>query len=323
MKPVLPALLGFATLAVSPVLSAQGNDYPNKPVQVIITFPPGGSIDVTSRIVFNKMVEQMGQEFVLDNRGGASGSIGAAVVARSNPDGYTLMAHSATHIANAFVYDKLPYDTLGDFAGITALAKQVLMLVVHPSMPVKNVSDFIRLAKKRPRDINFGTGGKGSSTRLAMALLLNAASIKLVEVPYRGGGPANLALISGETQAMTSTIGSVATFLKNKQVRGLGVTSAKRVKPYPDIPAIGESVPGYEFSAWVGAFAPAGTPQPIIDKLNREMKKALSDPGVSAKLNALTLEPMHMAPAEFDRRLKEDYAKYDKLMKLATQASKR
>jgi tripartite-type tricarboxylate transporter receptor subunit TctC len=199
----------------------------------------------------------------------------------------------------------------------------VLMLVVHPSMPVKNVSDFIRLAKKRPRDINFGTGGKGSSTRLAMALLLNAASIKLVEVPYRGGGPANLALISGETQAMTSTIGSVATFLKNKQVRGLGVTSAKRVKPYPDIPAIGESVPGYEFSAWVGAFAPAGTPQPIIDKLNREMKKALSDPGVSAKLNALTLEPMHMAPAEFDRRLKEDYAKYDKLMKLATQASKR
>jgi len=309
---------GAAAVLLMGAAGAAAQGYPDKPVHVIVTFPPGGSIDVTSRLVFNKLAENMGQEFVLDNRGGASGSIGAALVAKSDPDGYTIMAHSASHIANAFVYKKLPYDTLGDFIGVTALTKQVAMLVVHPSLPVKTVKDFIDLAKRRPKQINFGTGGKGSMTLLAMALLADMGGLDLVEVPYRGGGPANIALISGETQAMTSTIGSVANFIKNKQVRALGVTSAKRVKPFPDIPAIAETVPGYELTAYVGAWVPAGTPRNIVDKLNSELKKVLHDPTVSKKLNDLTLEPMHMTPDAFASRLKADFGKYERLIKMTT-----
>ena len=309
-KRILVALLALPAVAFA-------QDYPNKPVHVVITFPPGGSIDVTSRIVFNKMSEQMGQEFVLDNRGGASGSIGAAIVAKSDADGYTIMAHSASHLANEFVYKNLPYDTLKDFIGITALARQVAMLAVHPSLPVKTVKEFIDLAKQRPKEINFGTGGRGSMTLLAMALLQDMGNFDLVEVPYRGGGPANIALISGETQAMTSTIGSLVTFIKNKQVRPIAVTSAKRVKPYPDVPAIAETIPGYEFTAYVGAWTPAGTPEAVVDTLNSAFKKALADRDVAEKLNALTLEPMHMTSAQFEQRLKTDLARYEKLIRQA------
>jgi tripartite-type tricarboxylate transporter receptor subunit TctC len=307
-------LCAIALLSLPMSLFAQQNNYPNKPVKVIITFPPGGSIDVTSRIVFNKMTQLMGQEFILDNRGGASGSIGATVVAKSDPDGYTMMAHSASHIANAHVYNKLPYDTLGDFIGITPLAKQVAVLVVHPSMPVHTVKEFIDLAKQRPGQINFGSGGKGSMTLLTMELFKTMTGSDLVEIRYRGGGPANIAVISGETQAMISTIGSLATFLKNEQVRPLGVTAPQRVKGFEDIPALAETVAGYDFTAFVGAWFPAGTPKAIVDKANLAFKRAVADPVVASKLNGLTLEPMYMTPEAFAERLKKDYEKYGRLI---------
>jgi len=306
---------GIALLLVPMVVSAQA--YPSKPVHVVVAFPPGGSIDVTARIVFDGLTAQLKQQFVLDNRGGAAGSIAAAYFARSAPDGYTVMAHSATHIANAFLYKNLPYDTLNDFIGVTTLAKQVGVLVVHPSLPVTSVKQFIALAKKRPGEINYGSGGIGSLLHVAMALFAHTTGANMVHVPYRGGGAAAIALIAGETQAEIATLGSVVSFIKAKQMRAIGVTSEQRVQLFPDIPAIGETVPGFEFTAWVGAFVPAGTPRSMVDRLNSELKKVLADPGVAAKLNALTLEPMHMTPDEFARRLKSDYEKYGKLIKQA------
>ncbi len=306
---------GIALLLSPMVVLAQV--YPDKSVQVVVAFPPGGSIDVTARIVFDKMTEQLGQQFVLDNRGGASGSIAAAYFAKSEPDGYTVMTHSASHLANAYMYQKLPYDTLNDFIGVTTLARQVGVLVVHPSLPVTSVKQFIALAQKRPGAINYGSGGYGSFLHVAMALHAHTTGTNMVHVPYRGGGPAAIALIAGETQAEIATLGSVVSYIKAKQIRALGVTSEQRVNQFPDIPTIGETVSGFEFTAWVGCFVPARTPRNIVDKLNSELRKVLADPGVATKLNALTLDPIYMTPDEFALRLKSDYEKYGKIIKLA------
>ena len=291
--------------------------YPSKPVRVIIVFPPGGSNDIVGRIVFNKMTDLTGQQFVIDNRGGAAGTIGSDVVAKSPSDGYTLMVQSATHVANAHLYKKLPYDVLKDFVGITPLARQVAMLVVHPSLPVRTTKDFIALARARPGEVVYGSAGNGSLVHLTMALLASMTNLKMIHVPYKGGGPAGTALVAGETQAMIATIGSVHNHVKSGRLRPIAVTSDTRTKQYPDVPAIGETVKGYEFTAWVGSFAPAGTPKAVVDKLNADLKKALDDPDVASKLSSQTLDPMHMTPEEFARRIKSDYDKYEKVVKLS------
>ncbi|MBI2225510.1 MAG: tripartite tricarboxylate transporter substrate binding protein, partial [Betaproteobacteria bacterium] len=248
---------------------------------------------------------------------GAAGTIGSEVVASTAADGYTIMVQSATHVANPHLYKKLPYDALKDFVGVTTLARQVGMLVVHPSLPAKSVKEFIALARTRPGEINYASAGNGSFVHLTMALFASTTNSKMVHVPYRGGGPAGTALIAGETQAMIATIGSLFPHIKSNRVRPLGVTSDKRTEQFPDVPAIAETVPGYEFTAWVGCFAPAGTPKPIVDRLNAELKKALADPGVASKLTVQTLDPMHMTPEQFAARLKSDYDKYEKVIKLS------
>ena len=291
--------------------------YPSKPVRVVIVFPPGGSNDVVGRIVFQKMTEQLGQQFVIENRGGAAGTIGSEVVLNSPPDGYTIMVQSATHVANAHLYKKLPYDPLKDFIGVTPLARQVGVLAVHPSLPVRTTKDFIALAKSRPGELIYGSAGNGSFVHLTMALFANMTGLKMIHVPYKGGGPAGTALVAGETQAMIATIGSLFNHIKSKRVRPIAVTSDTRTAQFPDLPAIAETVPGYEFTAWVACFAPAGTPRSIVDKLNAELKKALADPNVSSKLSAQTLDPMHMSVDEFAKRLKSDYDKYGKVVKLS------
>jgi len=304
---VLPAVVA----ALCSPLAVHAQAYPTKPVRVIVVFPPGGSNDVTARIVFTKMNEIAGQQFLVDNRGGA------AVVATSPADGYTLMVQSTTHIANAHLYKKLPYDTLGDFIGITTLARQVGMLVVHPALPVKTTKELVALAKKRPGDIIYGSAGSGSYVHLSMVLLENATGTKMTHVPYKGGGPLNIALASGEVQTTVGTIASLVPNLNAKRIRALGVTSDKRTAQFPDVPAIAEAVPGFEFTAWVGCFVPKGTPRPIVDKLNADLRKALADPGVASRLSAQTLDPLPMTPEEFAARLKSDYVKYEKLVKIS------
>ncbi len=310
IRAVIPALfvLPFGVLAQT---------YPDKPVRVVVVFPPGGSNDITARIVFQKMTENVGQQFVIDNRGGAAGSIGSDLVAKSPADGYTIMVQSTTHVANAHLYKKLPYDVLQDFVGVSTLARQVGILVVHPSMPVKTGKQFIALAKKRPGEIVYGSAGNGSFVHLTMALMASMANIKMIHVPYKGGGPAGIGIVAGETQAMLATIGSVLAHIKSGRVRPLGVSSDTRTTQFPNVPAIAEFVPGYEFTAWIGSFAPAGTPKAIIDRLNAEIKKVLEDPEVSKKLSAQTLDPLYLTPEQFSNRIKSDYDKYEKVVKIS------
>jgi tripartite-type tricarboxylate transporter receptor subunit TctC len=290
--------------------------YPEKAVRVIVVFPPGGSNDVTARIVFNKLDDMTQNTWIVDNRGGAAGTIGATMVAQSPADGYTVMIQSTTHIANAFMYKgKLQYDTMKDFIGITPLAKQIGILVVHPSMPVKTVKDLIDLAKARPGEINYGTAGLGSFVHLNCAMFVSMSGTNIVHVPYRGGGPSSIALMAGETQMTIATIGSTFRHIQAGRIKALGVTSATRVPQFPEVPPIGDTVPGFEFTAWVGSFVPAGTPRPVVNALNAWLKKALADKEVSTKLVNATLEPMYMTPDEFAQRLQADYVKYGKLMK--------
>ncbi|HTD89718.1 MAG TPA: tripartite tricarboxylate transporter substrate binding protein [Burkholderiales bacterium] len=313
MKMGLGFLLGAVIALSSGVVVAQ--TYPTKPVRVVIPWPTGGANDVVGRIVFQKLSEQLGQQFVIENRGGASGTIGADFVAKGPADGYTIMVHSAAHVTNPHMFKKLPYDTLRDFTGVTPLAVQLGMLVVHPSLPAKTTKEFVALARARPGQLVYGSSGNGSFVHMAMALLNLMSDTRMVHVPFKGGGPAVVALASGELQAMTATIGSVIPFLGSNRLRALGVTSATRLKQFPDIPAIAEGIPGYEFAAWIAAFVPAATPKPIVDRLNAEIRKTLEHPEVVKIMGGQTLDPMPMSPEQFAVRLKSDYDKYEKLIK--------
>lgn len=297
--------------------TAWSQAYPVKPVRVVIVFPPGGSNDFVGRVVFGKVTEQVGQQFVIDNRGGAAGTIGADIVAKSPADGYTIMVQSATHLANAHLYRKLPYDTLNDFIGVTTMARQVGMLVAHPSLPVRTMKDFIALARARPGEVIYGSAGSGSFIHLTTALLASMAKLNMIHVPYKGGGPAAIALVAGETQVMLTTIPDVFAHIKSGRVRPIAVTSDTRTKQFPEVPTIAETVPGYEFTAWIACFVPAGTPRAVVDRLNAEVRKALAHPDVASRLSAQVVDAMPMTTEEFARRLKSDYEKYEKVVKLS------
>ena len=314
--PFVPAALLPAMLLVAGPVLAQAA-YPTKPVRVVIPWPAGGSNDVVGRIVLQKVSESMGQQFVIDNRAGAAGSIGADLVAKSPGDGYTLMVHSTTHVGNASLYKKLPYDTLKDFSAVALMAAQPGALTVHPALPVKSVGEFIALAKSRPGSINYSSSGNGSAPHMSMALLVAMTGINVVHVPYKGGAPQVTALVSGETQASMATISTVLTHIHSQRLRALGVSSAKRSGVLPNVPTIAEAgVPGYEMNPWIAVFAPAGTPKDIVSRLNAEVNKALKHPDVSKSLANQALDPWIGTPEEFEARLKVDYDKYAKLVKL-------
>ena len=297
--------------------AASAQSYPSKPVRVVIPWPPGGSNDVVGRIVTQKVGENLGQQFIVDNRAGAAGSIGADVVAKAPPDGYTLMVHSTSHVGNAHLYKKLPYDTLKDFTGVALLAAQPGALTIHPSLPVKTVKEFIALAKARPGTNNYSSSGNGSAPHLSMELLVAMTGIKIVHVPYKGGAPQVTALVSGETQASLATVSTVLVHVQSGRLRALGVSSAKRTATMPDVPTIAEAgVPGYEMSPWIGVFVPTGTSKELIAKLNSEINRALKAPDVSNLLSSNALDALGGTPEEFDVRIKADYEKYAKLIKL-------
>jgi len=312
----LKRLLAIVSLALL-TGAAMAQQYPSKTVRVVIPWPPGGSNDVVGRIVLQKVGELMGQQFIVDNRGGAAGSIGADVAAKAPPDGYTLMVHSTSHVGNAHLYKKLPYDTLKDFTGVALLAAQPGALTVHPSLPVKTVKDFIALAKNRPGTINYSSSGNGSAPHLSMALFVSMSGINIVHVPYKGGAPQVTALVSGETQASLATVSTVLVHVQSGRLRVLGVSSAKRTGTMPEVPTIAEAgVPGYEMSPWIGVFVPAATPRELIVRLNGEINRALKSPDVSQLLASQALDALGGTPEEFDARIKLDYEKYAKLIKL-------
>jgi len=288
--------------------------YPTKPVRVIVPFPPGGANDIAARIVFPKVTELMGQTFVVENRSGAGGTIGSGVVTQSKPDGYTLLIQTvASHVANAHLYSKLAYDPLKDFVGVAPMGEVSAVLTVHPSMPTMSVRAFIDLAKKRPKDILHGHSGVGSFTHVNGVLFESRAGIQMTHVPFKGGGPAVIALVGGETQAQVAAISELISHIKAKRVRALGVTTSARIPQLPDVPAIADTIPGYESVTWVSVFAPAGTPKPIVDRLNAEIAKALKDPGTIERLAAQTLEPAIRTPQDLEKRMRADSETIGKL----------
>jgi len=296
--------------------AAWSQAFPAKPVRVIVPFPPAGANDIVARIVFPKVSEQMGQQFIIDNRPGAGGTLGSALVAQSKPDGYTLLIQTAaSHVSNPHLYSKLPYDALRDFVPIGPLARVVAVLTVHPSLPTRSVKEFIELAKQHPGQILHGHSGYGSFTHYNGVLFESRTGIRMTHVPFKGGGPAVIALVSGETQAQVAAIGELIAHIKTNRVRALGVTSLERVAQLPDVPTIADTIPGYESWTWVSAFAPAGTARAIIDRLNAEFGKAMNDPDVAAKLSAQTLDPAHRTPEELAERLKTDYETIGKLFR--------
>jgi tripartite-type tricarboxylate transporter receptor subunit TctC len=311
---LLGAFVGFMVFACG---TAWAQPYPSKPVRVVVVFAPGGATDVVGRLAFQKVGEQLKQQFLIDNRAGASGTIGAAIVAKSPPDGYTVMVYSATILANAHIYKSLSYDPLKDFIGLTPVARMVGMLVVHPSMPVRSTKELIALAKSRPGEVLYGTAGPGAFQHLSTSLFANMAGLNMIHVPYKGGAPATAAMASGEVQVMLTPASEAVPHLQSRRVRPIAVSSATRTTQFPEIPAIAETVKGYEFTSWMGTFVPAGTPKPIVDRLNAELKKAVADPGVASKLSALTLDPMHMSVEEFAKLMKSEYDKYEHVVRLS------
>jgi tripartite-type tricarboxylate transporter receptor subunit TctC len=310
-----PIKLSAALAAALFAGGAAAQPYPVKPVRVITPWPTGGLTDVVGRLVFQKISEMTGQQFVVDNRSGAAGTIGADIVAKSKPDGYTLMVHSTTHVGNPHIYKQLPYDTLKDFVGIGLLSAQTGLLVVHPSLPVKSVKELIAFAKARPDQVLYATSGSGSFSHLAIALLTSMTATRMTHVPYKGGGPATTAIVSGETQFLVGSPAAVVTQLEAKRLRLLAVSSDTRVAQFPHTPTVAEAgVFGYEFRGWVGVFAPAGTPKAIIDWVNAEIKNAQTSPDMKSRLEPF--EPWYMTPEQTAARIRSDYDKYGYLIKL-------
>ena len=300
-----------------PASTSSGQAYPARQVRVVVVFPPGGATDIVSRLVFQKMSEQLGQQFVIDNRGGAGGMIGAEIVAKSPPDGYTLMVYSQTLLANVHLYQKQPYDAMKDFVGITTLTRIVPMLAVHPSMPVRTTKDFIALAKARPGEILYGSAGIGALQHLAMSTLASTIGAKMTHVPYKGGTLAVTGMMGGEIQAILTPIAELFPHLKSNRVRPIAVSSESRTTQFPEIPAIAETLKGFEFTSWFAAFAPAGTPRPIIDRLNAEIRKAMADPDTAAKLSVQVLDPMSMTIEAFAKQLQFDFDRLRQVVKLS------
>ena len=291
--------------------------YPSKPIRMICPFAPGGGTDFVARIVGKELSDALGQPLVIENRGGAGGAIGTEIAAKATPDGYTLLLGSAGPLAiQPGLTTRLRYDPLKDFAPITQVASMPFVLVVHPSLPVKSVQEFIALARAKPGQLNYGSPGTGSTTHLAAELLKMVAKINVVHVPYKGVAPALADLVGGQVQFMSGDLSSVMPQVKAGRLRALAVTGEKRSSFVPELPTIAESgVPGYAASGWFGVLAPAATPRGIITRLNAVIVKGIRGAEAHQRLAALGGDVVANTPAQFAAYMREDLAKWSKLIK--------
>ncbi len=292
--------------------------YPARPIRFIIPFPPGGGTDIVGRLLGQKLSERLGQQIVIDNRGGANAIIGTALAAKAPADGYTLlMALPASVAVNAALYRNLPYDAVRDFAPVIQLTSIVQLLAVHPSFPASSVQELIQLARARPGRITFASSGTGGSSHLAMELFKIMAKVDMVHVPYKGGGPAVNELIAGQVDVYPGTMISILPFVKAGRLRALAVTSARRFPGLPDVPAIGEVLPGYESTTWQGVLVPKGTPAAVVNRLNREIVAILRLPDIRERLAGDGALPVGGTAADFEALISADILKYAKLIKEA------
>ena len=307
------AAASLAALATPPT-SAQ--DYPVKPIRVVIGFSAGSGVDVSARIIAQKLNERWGQPVIADNRPGAGGTIAAGIVANANPDGYTLISISASHVIAPTLYSKLPYDTLKDFAGITTTVSLPNVLVVGPSLGVKSVKDLVALAKAKPGQLLFSSGGVGSGTHFAAELFKSLAAIDVGHVPFKGIPEALTEAMTGRVQFTMSPVSNVLPQAKAGKLIALAVAPASRVAVLPDVPTLAEAgVAGYRWDTWFGLLAPAKTPRAIVKKLNQEVARMLVQPDVKQRWNAMGAEPIPIAPDAFDRYISEQIALIARLAK--------
>ena len=303
-------------LASFPALPLVAQTYPSKPIRFIVPFPPGGGNDIVGRIVAQKLAEGFGLSVVVDNRGGAGGTVGTEMAAKAPADGHTMLVNNISLAVNATLFPKLPYDTLKDLAPVTLVGRQPNIVVVNPSVPARSVRELLALAQAKPGQINYGSGGVGTASHLATELLKLMAKVDMVHVPYKGLGPALTDLMGGQIQLIISTLASALPQVRAGKLRALAVTTAKRSAFFPEIPSMDEAgVRGYEFSTWYGLLVPARTPRSIVDRLNQEMARVLGSAAVNDQFASQGLEAAHTSPQEFGVYLKSEVEKWAKVLK--------
>lgn len=300
-------------LFVSTGVSAQA--YPDRPVRLVVGFPPGGAADILGRIAAQQLTSGLGQQVVVDNRGGAGGLIATEITARAYPDGYTLIFTSIPHVINAHLYRKVTYDPIKDFTAIVQFVSVPLMMASAAALAAKTVPEMIAIAKAKPGQMNYGSGGSGSSSHLAMELFKTMAGVDLVHVPYKGTGPLITDMLGGQIAVTIASAVPLTPQVKAGKLRGLAVTGPQRSPAFPDLPAIAEAVPKYEVVNWFGVLAPAGTPKAVVTRVNAELNKALRSPELVKLLNAQTAETVGGTPEAFAKVIRADYTKWAKVVK--------
>lgn len=317
MRPAI-VVFGSALSVLFAAPEAAAQPYPAKVVRMIVPLVPGGSVDSVARALAQKMSESMGQQVIVDNRGGASGNIGTELAVRAPADGYTVLTVSMTLVVNPYLFPKLPFDVVRDLAPISLIGAAPALLNVHPSVPVKSVQELIALVKKNPGKLNYPSSGRGTNSHLPMELFKNLTGLNIVHVPYRGGAPGQTALLAGEVDVGFNNLVAALPHIKAGRLRALGISTAKRSSAMPDLPTIAEAgVPGYTFSTWYGVLAPAGTPADIINILNDHILKAIRGPELAQRFSYEGAEIIASSPAQFAAHIKSELARWGKVVKEA------
>jgi len=312
------AVLGLAFVGCAVWMDGGAQSYPSIPVRIIVPFAAGGPADIYARYLGQRLSESLGQQFVIDDRPGAGSIIGPEIVHQSAPDGYTLLMMSNTHTVNESLVPKKPFALMKDFVAVAPVNYSDLVLVVHPAVPARNVKELIALAKARPHGLNYASSGTGTPYHMAGELFKAMAHVDIVHVPHKGSSEARTSVLSGQVEMMLDAITTMTPMIRAGRVRALGTTGTRRSSVLPDVPTIAEAgVPGYEATIWIGLMSPAGTPKPVIDKLNAEVNKILKRPDVKKAWNEQGAEPLIMTPAEFEKYLKQDIVKWAKVVKIS------
>lgn len=316
MQPLLQVALTLALILASQTAPAQ--TFPSKPVRIIVAFPPGGGTDIVARIMSPKMSENLGQQVVIDNRAGAAGIVGTELAAKSPADGYTMFMGTLGNLSvNPLLYSKLPFDVGRDFVPLTLVVSVTFVLYVHPSVPVKTVKDLIALAKSRPGQINYASSGNGGAPHLAAELLNSMAGVKMIHVPYKGSGPSFIDLLGGQVPLTFDSMVQGLQYVKSGRLRAVAVLGPRRSPVLPDVPTVGETLPGYEVVNWFGMVVPAATPRDIVTRLNTETVKVLRMSDIRERLMANGAEPVGSTPDEFGAFMKSESAKWARVIKEA------
>lgn len=308
-------LLVIAAALAYPLAGGAAQSYPDRPIRLIVGFPPGGAADILGRIAAQRLGDALGQQVVVDNRGGAGGLIATEIATKGAPDGYTLLFSSIPHVINPHLYRKVNYDAIKDFVPVIQFVSVPLMMASAPTLPVKSVKELVALAKSKPDQLNYASAGSGSSSHLAMELFKSMADVRMTHIPYKGTGPLITDLMTGQVNVTIASAVPLSPQVKAGRLRGLAVTSPKRSAAFPELPAIAETVPGYEVINWFGLFAPAGTPKNIVTRVNTALNQALQSPDLVKLLNSRGADAVGGTPESFSRMVKTDYAKWAKIVK--------